>query len=252
MVEVTWDYSGLADSYHKRAPYSQQLIEQVIEKTGLTQLSVVCDVGAGTGFLSREFAARNIAVNAVEPNGAMRHVGERDCHKHALIKWYNAQAENTAQPEQSVDMVSFGSSFNVVNRSMALAEASRIVLPDGWFLALWNHRDLTVGLQFEIEQYIKQCIPTYQYGLRRTNQTDYLQQSGYFKNIQSISSAFDFVQPKTDVIQAWHSHATLKRQAGDLYPMILSGIESLIEGDSSEMVTTRFYTQAWLAQFKSN
>lgn len=250
MVKVTWDYSALASSYHKRAPYSSLLIEKVINKAGLTESSVVCDMGAGTGFLAREFAKRKISVNAVEPNQLMRAHGKLACQPWTNISWFVGMAESNCQHDHSADLISFGSSFNVVNQNLALQESKRICRPGGWLLLLWNHRNLTQGLQAEIEGYIINQIPGYQYGSRRQNHTDFLVNTGLFSSVKSYQQQFVFEQTQDDIIEAWHSHATLQRQAGPKYAAILKGIEGLIRKQDNQTLFTPYHTHAWLAKFK--
>jgi len=246
---LSWDYTALADSYHKRAPYAPGLISQVLELTGLQSDPVVCDVGAGTGFLSRLFAARQIRVLAVEPNAAMRLAGQQQCAHLQQIEWLDGRAEDTGLPADCVDLVSFGSSFNVVDQARSLAEASRICRPQGWFLAAWNHRDLSQGLQRDIEACIAARIPEYNYGKRRQDQLPGLRASGYFSAVKPITLAFEHQQSKADVIEAWYSHATLKRQAGSLHEAVLDEISDLIRQQPEPLISTRFVTRAWLARF---
>ncbi len=79
---------------------------------------------------------------------------------------------------------------------------------------MWNHRDLENPIQQQIESIIKSSIPTYSYGSRREDPTDLIQANGHFSPAKSIEGHFVWEMPKSDVIAAWQSHATLQRQAG--------------------------------------
>lgn len=250
MTDLTWDYTTLAETYHLRAPYAPAFVEQVCRLSGLGAESTVCDVGAGTGFLARELAAHHMQVQAIEPNESMRRAGITQCAQWSNIHWHAGQAEQTGQPSQSADLVSFGSSFNVVDQSLALAEAKRIAHPGGWLLLVWNHRDLTDELQQQIEQIIHQHIPLYRYGSRRKSHQAMLEQSGLFSEVQAISEQFIHRQKACDVINAWHSHATLQRQAGALYEQVMQKIEELILTQQADEIATPFQSKGWLAKFK--
>jgi len=56
------------------------------------------------------------------------------------VTWSVGTGEATGLPASSVYAAFFGSSFNVVDQSLALSEVSRILLPKGWFVCMWNHR----------------------------------------------------------------------------------------------------------------
>ena len=116
--------------------------------------------------------------------------------------------------ETILHLVTFGSSFNVTDRLQALKETARILAPDGWFTCLWNHRDLSDLLQSAIETIIHHHIPTYNYGVRREDQTEIIEGSGLFCRVNRMEDRFLVQLPVLDHIEAWRSHATLARQAG--------------------------------------
>ncbi len=248
-MKLDWDYSELAESYHSRAPYCPIFITDAIKISELKAHAAVCDVGAGTGFLAREFAAKNMMVHAIEPNSEMQKHGKKSCVEWPAINWLKAHAEQIPLTDGSVDMVSFGSSFNVVNKHQALKESARVCKKNGWFLIVWNHRDIATGLQHQIESYIKRKIPAFDYGSRRDDQMSYLQSTGLFSEIHSLESHFMHEQRKDEVVTAWHSHATLKRQAGKNHQMMLEEISAMINEQAGPMIKTHFVTKGWLAKF---
>ena len=100
-------------------------------------------------------AESNLTVRAIEPNSSMRLYGKKNV-AHPEVIWSNGVAENTGLQSNTVHGAFFGSSFNVVNQNKALAEAARIVVPNGWFACLWNHRELDDPLQQRIEKIINE------------------------------------------------------------------------------------------------
>jgi hypothetical protein len=136
-----------------------------------------------------------------------------------------------------------------VDQGRALTEACRILVPGGWFACLWNHRDLDDPVQQRIESIIKSSIPSYSYGSRREDPTNIISTSGRFSDARSIEGSFVWKMPKSDVIVAWKSHATLKRQAGSdsVYDGIIREIASyLIE--LPEILDVPYTTRIYFAQ----
>ena len=64
----TWDYTALAASYNKRAPYSKPVIDEFLRNSGVTSGAKACDIGAGTGNLTLFLLKSGLRVVAVEPN----------------------------------------------------------------------------------------------------------------------------------------------------------------------------------------
>ncbi len=247
---MKWDYTNASKTYNKRPQYNQRTIDRIIFLTKLTQNNTVCDIGAGTGYLSIKLAQKGLNVTAIEPNQSMRDIGKDYSKNEPLIRWYDAQAESTKQTANYFDMVSFGSSFNVVDRNLALKEAQRIVKSRGYFCALWNHRDLNNPLQSEIENCISSHLPSYSYGLRRENQGEFLSKSNYFSFIKEFSDSFSVSQEKDDVVNAWKSHQTLIKQAGNKFNKIIDEIKSIVFSQKSNTIITPYSTRCWVAQFK--
>jgi ubiquinone/menaquinone biosynthesis C-methylase UbiE len=244
-VNVTWDYTDLAVHYDKRADYSPKAIDRLFLSTGIENGAAIADIGAGTGKLALPLARRGCCVSAVEPNSEMRKFGIMNTQE-ANVTWSEGQAEDTGLPTSAFRLVTFGSSFNVVDQAKSLAEVDRILKPYGWIACLWNHRDLHDPMQAEIESLIRHHIPQYQYGSRRQNPTPAITASGFFASVSTIEEYFTVDVSTTDYIEAWRSHATLRRQAGEGFHAIISKIESGV----SEFTTLSipYYTRMWYAQ----
>ena len=248
-MKTDWDYSTLAKAYLKRADYSDTAIDAMLAVSGLKAGANVCDVGAGVAHLTLMLAKRNVNVIAVEPNDAMREEGTIRTKNISSVSWYEGTAEKTFQTANQFDMVTFGSSFNVCDRTKALIEAKRICKPRGWFACMWNHRVLTDHVQSKIEATIKNNINNYSLGTRREDQTKFLRDSGYLSEIIQLVSVVEFEQTKTDCIEAWRSHATLERQSGDNFQKIISEIESVLSDIEGPTITVPYETKVWVGRF---
>ena len=142
----------------------------------------------------------------------MREIGMRNTNGLAA-EWSGATGEATGLPSATFQAVLFGSSFNVVDQHAALHEVCRLLVPDGWFACMWNHRDLDDPVQLKIESIIKAAIPGYSYGSRREDPRGVIDASGYFLAAQALERSFSWRTRPADIVEAWRSHATLKRQA---------------------------------------
>jgi len=246
--KVSWDYTEHAACYDKRADYSRDAIKNLLKAIGCAPSRPVADIGAGTGKLTKELLKHGLTVSAVEPNDAMRTIGIQNTKGESAI-WSVGTGEATGLPTSSVYAVFFGSSFNVVDPILALSEVFRILVPRGWFACMWNHRDLNDPIQQRIESIIKSSIPTYSYGSRREDPTNIINTSGRFSATKSIEGSFVWKMPKSDVIVAWKSHATLKRQAGSdsVFNGIISEIARYLE-DLPEIIDVPYTTRIYFAQ----
>src|SRR5882672_7462168 len=89
-------FSNRSDNYAKFRPgYPAGVIEILKYDCGLSETSVIADIGSGTGILSELFLQNGNSVVAIEPNVAMRQVGERLLHGYEKFNSVNAAAEAT-------------------------------------------------------------------------------------------------------------------------------------------------------------
>ena len=246
-MKTEWDYTSLADAYLKRPDYADAAIDAVLAIAGLTQ-GRICDVGAGVAHLTLMLAARQFQVTAVEPNDAMRANGIKRTASFANVNWFEGTGEQTGQQDGQFDMVTFGSSFNVCDRPKALLETVRILKPAGWFACMWNHRRLDDPIQNEIENIIKAEVSGYGYGTRREDQTAIIDGSGLFGPVVHLDANVMHEQSIEECVEAWRSHATLQRQAGDRFLAVVDAIERYLASLKTSHIQIPYSTNVWLAQ----
>jgi ubiquinone/menaquinone biosynthesis C-methylase UbiE len=251
-VKVNWDYTEHAGHYDKRADYSDEAIRKLVAATGCVPHKPVAEVGAGTGKLTKELLKLGLTVKSVEPNDAMRKIGIQNTQGQS-VTWSVGTGEATGLPTSSVHAVFFGSSFNVVDQRAALAEVVRILKPQGWFGCMWNHRNLEDPVQQKIESIIKSRIKDYSYGTRREDPTEIINSSGDFSPAKSLEGTFSWKMSKPDIIIAWKSHATLRRQAGSdaVFNRIIEDISAYLTNMPQE-ISVPYATRIYYAQMSKS
>ncbi|EAH5485341.1 methyltransferase domain-containing protein [Campylobacter coli] len=204
LVEQVWDYTKHAKFYSYRPNYAPKTIDMLISLVGKNDIKVA-DIGAGTGNLSIMLLERGCKVVSVEPNDAMREIGiERT--KGEKIEWVRATGLNSTLQNSEFDWVTFGSSFNVMDRNEALKETHRLLKSEGYFSCMWNHRDLNDPIQKIAEDTIIEFVPNYTRGTRREDQRPIIEsRKDLFDNIVYIEEDFYFHQSIENYINAWKS-----------------------------------------------
>lgn len=249
-METQWNYTELAKAYVNRPNYAKAAIDRIVETAGVSKGAYVCDVGAGVAHLTIPLLERGLIVDALEPNDAMRALGRQRTSGFDGIRWFAAVGEETGMADHSYQLVTFGSSFNVTDRPAALRETARIAKPRGWFTCLWNHRDLDDPLQAKVEDIIRAHIPGYDYGSRREDQTDTIRASGLFDEPISFEAPTIHRLPAAIWLDAWRSHATLARQAGETFPAIIEAIDAFLKQGGQTEIDVPYTTRVWVARLK--
>lgn len=134
-------FSSRVDNYVRYRPgYPSAIIHLLRDECGLTNQSIVADIGSGTGKLSELFLANGNRVIGVEPNAAMRQAAESILGTSANFRSVDGTAESTTLDDASVDFVIAGQAFHWFDPPKAKAECNRILKSNGWVVIIWNER----------------------------------------------------------------------------------------------------------------
>lgn len=141
-MDPTRRFSNRVDDYIKWRPgYPSGLLQTLKERCGLTDRSVIADIGSGTGILSELFLRNGNPVFGVEPNQAMREAAERLLTRYPRFQSITGRAEATSLADQSIDLLTAAQAFHWFDREQARREFLRVLRPGGWVVLVWNERD---------------------------------------------------------------------------------------------------------------
>jgi SAM-dependent methyltransferase len=122
-------FGAAADLYDRARPrYPREALDWAIPEK-----SDICDLGAGTGILTRQLAELGHHVIAVEPDDQMRAKIPVEARK--------GDATHIPLPDASVDVVTAGQSYHWFYGEPAHTEIARVLRPGGRFVPIWNIRD---------------------------------------------------------------------------------------------------------------
>lgn len=151
-------FSSRAADYKNRWGYAPALLDFLRETYALSASSIVADVGAGTGFLSRLLLQSGCRVHAVEPNAEMRAVAEVELGDHPNFISVPGQAEQLPLADASMDALTVGQALHWFKVEAARVEFLRVVKPGGWIAvadnrALEDANDLERGVEDVCQRY---------------------------------------------------------------------------------------------------
>lgn len=249
IVEQKWDYTKHAEFYEYRPNYCKEsifLLREYVQQNIGGGLKVA-DIGAGSGNLSVMLLDLGCEVVSIEPNDAMREIGIKRTQG-AKINWVRASGIDTGLEDESFDWVTFGSSFNVMDRSLALKETHRILKNGGIFSCMWNHRDLSDPIQEVAEEVILDLIPEYKRGVRREDQRPVIEEHrDLFDEIFYLEKDFYFHQSLENYLLAWKSvknpYWDLETKEGaELFDRIIYQMRHKLPKEFSIKYTTRIWS----------
>jgi SAM-dependent methyltransferase len=141
MFDSTKRFSSRVENYVRFRPgYPPGIVELLRDKYGLTEDSMVADVGSGTGLLSRVFLDAGLAVTGVEPNREMREAGDALLAGYGGFRSIDGTAEATTLADSSVDLITAAQAFHWFDVEATRREWLRVLCPNGAVALIWNER----------------------------------------------------------------------------------------------------------------
>lgn len=158
-MDTTLKFDGRAKDYITGRPsYAEALIDCLYSDYGISESSVVADIGSGTGKFAKHLLERGSEMYCVEPNEDMRSVAERELCGYTNFHSVQGNAENTTLETGSVDYITTAQAFHWFDVKKFRQECSRIIKNNGKVFLIWNVRDNTDLLNQELYQiYSKYC-----------------------------------------------------------------------------------------------
>lgn len=250
------DFTQLASDYARYRPdYSATVLDAVLATVGKSNGSIdAVDVGAGTGIWTRMLASRGLrSVIGVEPNAAMLEES-RASDPDGRIRWVAGSAEATGLEPQSADILTMASSLHWADFDGAMNEFSRVLRPQGRFVAVWNPRRVDSDPSLvTIEQTLAEIGPDIRRvssgrsGLTETL-TERLRSHAHFEDVCYFEGHHVVRMTRERYLGAWKSVNDVRAQLGEMrFGEFLRRVEKLLVTDEIE---ASYLTRAWLARKK--
>ena len=135
-------FNGMGKIYSKYRPsYPFSFIDYLFTDVGISQNSIIADIGSGTGILTRQLLEKGCKVYGVEPNADMRAIAESNLKEFPGFTSVNGGAENTTIDDNRVDYITVAQAFHWFDRERFKKECQRILKPEGKVILVWNVRD---------------------------------------------------------------------------------------------------------------
>jgi SAM-dependent methyltransferase len=131
-------FARAAGEYERGRPgYPVEVVEWVAKVTGIGPFSIVVDIGAGTGKLSRELVTTGARVIAVEPVPEMRAHLRRMCPGVEVV---DGTAQHTGLGDGLADCVTVAQALHWFAGDDVLRSFAALLRPRGHLAVLWNRR----------------------------------------------------------------------------------------------------------------
>jgi ubiquinone/menaquinone biosynthesis C-methylase UbiE len=237
-VRLARSFGGAADEYERGRPgYPAAAIDRVAAELGLGEGSVVVDLAAGTGKLTRDLVPRFGRVIAIDPLDAML---ARLLEVAPAAETMRGSAEAMPLEDAGADAVLVAQAFHWFDGEAALAEIARVLGPRGGLGLLWNSSpwELREGPWFAalddlLEENRVDLATAKRHGSglwRRTFERDQL-----FEPLQHAAYRHEQRVPRGDFLAGLASRSYIATLAASKRASVLEQIDALLERNDAPM-----------------
>ncbi len=135
-LRATFD-TAAAKYADARPSYPDELIEQLVESTGVTSDSRLVEVGCGPGTATQALALRNFRITALELGPALAAVARLRLQPFPRVEVVNEPFETWAGERHSIDLVYAATAWHWIDPDIRYRRAWELLRPGG-HLAWWT------------------------------------------------------------------------------------------------------------------
>ena len=154
-------FGEVARLYDQARPsYPEALVEDVLALAPLGAPPRALEVGAGTGKATVLFAARGVAVHALEPSAQMATIAEHNCAGFPGVTIERSEFEVWQPPEAAFGLLYSAQAWHWISPEIRYQKARSVLAPGGLLATFWNWPDWERSeLRGEIDSAYAQTAP---------------------------------------------------------------------------------------------
>ena len=183
-------FTNKVNDYVKFRPsYPKEFIDYLHITLGMSGESVVADVGAGTGILTKLISPISGTVFAVEPNKNMRTACIEYCEGLGNITCVDGSAENTKLKDNCLDFITVAQAFHWFDADKTKMEFKRILKPTGKVILVWNSRVPENEMHMENDEICRRLCPEFK-GFSGSSKAEDERYISFFENSECERTIF--------------------------------------------------------------
>ncbi len=161
-MDNTKKFTGLSKNYISGRPgYSTEFIEYIFSNFGISESSIIADIGSGTGKLTKQLLCKGCTVIGIEPNSDMRLAAESELCSYKNFISVNGNAEETTLENSFVNHITVAQAFHRFDIKSFKKECKRILKYDGKVFLIWNIRNEECPVNRELFRIFNKFCPEF-------------------------------------------------------------------------------------------
>jgi ubiquinone/menaquinone biosynthesis C-methylase UbiE len=165
-VPVDWEkdsqsFDGVADLYETYRPsYPAELIDEVINLSGIQSGGEILEIGSGTGKATRLFAERGFSILCLEPGQNLIDVAQAQLNDYPQVRFERSRFEEWEANQRKFDLLISAQAFHWVPQEVRFVKAASVLKPQGHIALFWNmYPGIDGGIRRDLDEIYSQHAP---------------------------------------------------------------------------------------------
>ncbi len=236
-------FARAAGAYERGRPgYPREVVEWVAKVAGIGPFSIVVDVGAGTGKLTRSLAETGARVIAVEPLAEMRELLRRHCPGVEVV---DGTAGATGLGDGLADCVTVAQALHWFASPEPLASLAGLLRAGGHLAVLWNRRLAEQPVQARLRRLLEHYQGATAAATRACGWRSLLATSQFFEQVDEMHAYHALVVDRQGMVDHVSSYALVSNLPEAERAELLAQAVSLVPDRQVEL---DFMTDAYIYQ----
>jgi SAM-dependent methyltransferase len=154
-------FEEIADLYNQARPgYPDQMIQDVIELSGIDKSGNILEIGCGPGNATLAFARRGYHILAIELGQRLSDLAKKNCQLYPGVKIVNSSFEEWPLQENSFDLAISADAFHWIEPVIGYPKVAQALKDTGSAVFFWNIPvDPKTEWSKEIDKIYKETTP---------------------------------------------------------------------------------------------
>ena len=154
-------FDRVAETYDRCRPsYPPELVEALIERTGLPAGGRILEVGSGTGKATILFARRGYAIHCLEPGANLAAVAARNLEDFPRVSFEETTFEDWPVQAGAYDLLVSAQAFHWTAEETRFSKAAAALKEGGALALFWNYYPPTQGeIYRELDEIYRRFFP---------------------------------------------------------------------------------------------
>ena len=154
-------FDGVVELYETYRPgYPAELIEDVVNLSGIKPGGEILEVGSGTGKATRLFARRGFSILCLEPGQNLIDVAKAQLSEYPQVRFERGRFEGWDARQRQFDLLISAQAFHWVPEEVRFVKAASVLKPPGHIALFWNmYPGMEGAIRHELDEIYRRHAP---------------------------------------------------------------------------------------------